>query len=101
MAKNNTPRHKHLLLVAFKHCGEFSDKERQELRKKVSGKLIDKCSYTHVAHQTFGECVLIFDSYVIDQLGITQRIRHSLRVFKTAVFRYVGINSVVHIIKFD
>ena len=46
-----------------------------------------------------GEVVLFFDLYPIEQLTLSQRLFHYLRMFKATIFDYIGINTCIVIIK--
>ena len=87
------------ILAAIKIGGRFSEQERGELRKLAWEKSIDNATRTHVATDCFGnELVLFFDVYVVENLSLLKRLRHSLRVFKAAVARKIHVQPRIIII---
>lgn len=91
--------YKRPLLVAYKYSGEISDSDRAKARKLVSRRLISDGMMTSVSTNGFGHGVLIvFDSYMVEQLSIFKRLCHTLRVLKAAISSYIGVSPVVKII---
>lgn len=92
-------RHKDLLLVAHKMSGEFTDEEREILRRKAAANCIDDCTMTIKSMGGFNSYqLLIFDSYVIEQLSFFQLLRHRLRKLWTAILRQVGASPVIVVV---
>lgn len=78
--------HKRLILVAVKLNGEVSESEMVELHKQTWPRLTDNASMTLKGKDAMGhQLVLIYDVYVVKQLGFFPRLRHSLRMFKAAI----------------
>ncbi len=87
------------ILAAIKIGGRFTDEERGMLRKQAWSKSIDNATRTHVATDCFGnELALFFDVYVVENLSLLKRLRHSFRMFKTAVARKVHVQPRIIII---
>lgn len=86
------------ILAAVKLSGRFTEDERRYLRKKAWRKSTDDATMTMTSNDFGRESVLFFDVYVVEQLSLLKRLRHSLRVFKTAIASYVGIKPRIIII---
>ena len=92
-------RQRRLLLAAYKVNGEFTQEDRDNIRRRVYDKLTDDCMITSVSRDGWGIGVLlIFDSYEVEQLSFLKRIRHYLRMLLAAVSSYVGMCTRVIVI---
>jgi hypothetical protein len=90
---------KYLLAVGFASRRELTDCEINRIRRRSFKKCIDHLIMTFLTENRLGAGVLIFDCYVIEELNFFQRIRHGLRVLKAAIFDYIGVSSVIIVIK--
>lgn len=80
--------HKRLVLVAVKVNGEFTEAEMIELHKESWSELTDNASMTLKGKDIMGhELVLIYDVYVVKQLGFFPRMRHAFRMLSAAIAR--------------
>lgn len=87
--------HKHLLLTAYKRGAEFTKEEIHNLRIRAWKRSLDHTTITSTGIDCFGNYVLnVFDFYEVKELGFLKRIRHSLRVFSTAVASYIRMSPI-------
>ncbi len=96
---NGTIACRTLLLTAFKSRGKFTNAEVTALRERIYPKLIADSTMTMRSGNDFGESLQLFDYYIIDQLNFVQRLRHGIRMVATAIKDYVGISTVVVVLK--
>lgn len=91
--------YKRPLLVAYKYTGAITDDDRAAIRKLVYPHLTDGGMMTSVSTDGWGHGVLlVFDSYMVEQLGFLKRLRHTLRMFKAAIAGYIGVRPVIKVI---
>ncbi len=91
--------YKRPVLAAYKYTGSITEEDRANIRKLVYPHLTDGGMMTSVSTDCWGHGVLlVFDTYMVEQLGFFKRCRHMLRVFATTVASYIGVRSVVKII---
>ena len=101
-SRDNSKQVKRPILAAFKSGSDFTEEERRMIRDKAWRRSIDGRTMTHVAKDSFGgRSLLVFDVYVVEQLSVLERLRHSLRVFNAAIARNVGIEPRIVIITFE
>lgn len=78
--------HKRLVLVAVKIGGEFSESEMIELHRQSWPELTTNMSMTLKGNDAMGhQLVLIYDVYVVKQLRLFPRLRHSLRMLAATI----------------
>lgn len=91
--------YKRPLLVAYKYTGAITDDDRAAIREQLYPYLTNGGMVTSVSTDGWGHGVLlVFDAYVVEQLSLLKRLRHTLRVFKAAIAGYVGVRPVVRVI---
>lgn len=91
--------HKRLVLVGIKMSGAITDEEAHALKSKAWPDETDGGGIVMSAVTGNGVgLLLVFDAYVVEQLSILKRLRHTLRMFKAAVTRNVGVRSRVRVI---
>lgn len=89
-----------LLLTAYALDRRFTATELSELKAKVFRHTTGDSFMTIRADAAvLGEVVLFFDLYSVEQLTFAQRLRHYLRMFKTAICDHIGISTGIVIIK--
>lgn len=86
------------MIAAIKLSGKFTAEDRKYLREKAWRKSTDGATMTMRSTDFGRESVLLFDVYVVEQLSLLKRLRHTLRVFKAAIARNVGIKPRIIII---
>lgn len=91
--------YKRPLLVAYKYTGAITENDRAEIRKLVYPHLTDGGMTTSVSTDGWGHGILlVFDTYMVEQLGFFKRFRHTLRVFKAAIAGYISVRPVVKVV---
>lgn len=91
--------YKRPLLVVYKYTGVITDSDRTQIRKLVSPHLTDGGMTTSVSSDGWGRgMLLVFDTYMVEQLGFFKRLRHTLRVFKATIAGYIGVRPTVRIV---
>lgn len=95
----NEKLYKRLIGVAYKTSGAFTEADRDTFRRTMCNHLTDGGFLMTMGTDEWGRGMLFcFDIYVVEQLGIYKRLRHSLRVFFAAVVRNVGIRSLLRVV---
>lgn len=91
--------HKRLVLVGIKMSGAITEEEAHALKAKAWPEETDGGAIVMTATAKNGAgLLLVFDAYVVEQLSILKRLRHTLRMFKAAITRNVGVGSCVRVI---
>lgn len=86
------------VLAAVKLSGGFTHEDRQLLRAKAWSKSTDGATMTMTSTDFGRESALFFDVYVVEQLSLLKRLRHTFRVFKAAIARNIGVHPRVIVI---
>lgn len=89
------------VLAAVKLSGAFTHEDRQLLRTKAWSKSTDGATMTMTSTDFGRESALFFDVYVVEQLSLLKRLRHTFRVFKAAIARNIGIQSRIIVITLE
>lgn len=98
--RTGTQMIRRLVLTAYALDRHFTADELRELKSKVFRRTTGSSFVTVRADATiFGEVVLFFDLYSVEQLTFAQRLRHYLRMVKATVFDHMGISTGIVIIK--
>lgn len=98
--RTGTQMVRRLILTAYALDRRFTAEELRELRSKVFRRTTGESFMTVRADAAvLGEIVLFFDLYSVEQLTFAQRLRHYLRMFKTAICDHIGISTGIVIIK--
>lgn len=79
------------VLAAVKLSGRFTPEDRNLLRAKAWRKSTDGATMTMTSTDFGRESALFFDVYVVEQLSLLKRLRHTFRVFKAAIARNIGV----------
>ena len=90
---------KRLLLTAFVDKIKFTDKELSEIKAKAWSKSINDSTLTFKTNNNLGEGLQVFDFYIIEHLNFFDRIRHHFRMITTAIKDYIGISTIIVIVK--
>lgn len=91
--------YKRLIGVAYRTSGAFTEADRDTFRRTMCNHLTDGGFLITTGTDERGHGMLFcFDIYVVEQLGIRKRLRHSLRVFFAAAARYIGIRSRLRVV---
>lgn len=95
----NEKLYKHLIGVAYKTSGAFTEADRDTFRRTMCDHLTHGGFLITTGTDEWGRGMLFcFDIYVVEQLGIYKRLRHSLRVFFATVARNIGIRSRLRVV---
>lgn len=95
----NDKLYKRLIGVAYKTHGAFNQSERDDFRRKMGKRLTDGGFLITTGVDEIGRGMLFFfDIYVVEQLSLYKRLRHSLRVLFAAISRNVGIRACLRVV---
>ena len=91
--------YKRLVLVAVKQSGEITEWEKHKLLSEAWERATDNGTFSIAGRDRSGRgLLLVFDTYVVEQLSLFKRLRHSLRVFKAAITGNVSVCSDVRVV---
>ncbi len=91
--------HKRLVLVAVKLSGEITMEEKHALLSRAWKKTTDNGTMSLSGRDSCGRgLLLVFDSYVVEQLGFLKRLCHATRMLKAAITGNIHVGSGVRVI---
>lgn len=91
--------HKTLLVSAYAQHRDFLDQEIEEFKNIAFKRSLNNCIGIERCSGKFGSSVHLFDCYVIKNISFFKYIRHMVRKFKATVTGYIGINTIVVIVR--
>lgn len=90
---------KRLVLVGLKLSGEISEEEKHAMLAEAWKRTTDHGTQSFQGKDSQGRgLLLVFDIYMVKELGILKRLRHAARMLKAAITGNVNVSSGVRVV---